>query len=342
MKVSIIGAGWYGCHIASILKERGIDVDVYEKEGEIFQKASSKNQNRLHLGFHYPRSFITREQSKEGYKRFIKKYDNLCKKVNKNIYSVDNHKSVIDFETYVSIMKSAELSFNIVDYPSKMFKNLDGFIETEEMVVDFNLAKAWFEKVLKDDIIVNTEIKSEDIIECKEFISLQEKKYDYMINCTWGVFRPFDNIDIFYELCVTLLYRSLSNKEFALTIMDGEFVSLYPYSQNLYTLTSVKHTPLKKYKSMNDVKKNLTGIAEDEVSKVRNEIEKETLYYYPQFLENFSYHGYYTSIKTKLNVKNDCRQVIVESRGREIFVLPGKIDTIFYAEDRILSILGLQ
>lgn len=341
MKIAIIGAGWYGCHIAAILKDKGIEIDIYEKEKEIFQQASSKNQNRLHLGFHYPRSYLTREQSKEGYKKFINSYGDLCFNVAKNIYAVDNRKSLLDFETYVAIMESTKLNFKVVEYPFKTFSNLDGFMETNEMVIDFDLAKKYFEEKLKENLIVNTEIELADLKEHENYVSIKDKKYDYVINCTWGTFKPFKNVDIFYEPCITFLYKT-QKKDFALTIMDGEFISLYPYNKNLYTLTSVKNTPLSKYNDINEVNKHLELLKEKEILEIRNKMEIETLYYYPQFLEDFSYHSYYTSIKTKLNVKNDCRQVVVESKGREIFVLPGKIDTIFYAEDHILSILGLK
>jgi hypothetical protein len=341
MKVAIIGAGWYGCHLATVLKKYDIEIDIYEKESEIFQQASSKNQNRLHLGFHYPRSFLTRDQSKEGYKKFFKLYGDFCFKVEKNIYSVDNRKSLIDFETYVAIMESAKLDFKVVEYPFKIFSNLDGFIETNEMVIDFDLAKKYFEKELEENLILNTAIIESDIQECKKEILISEKAYDYIINCTWGTFKPFNNVDIFYEPCVSFLYKT-HKRNFALTIMDGEFISIYPYNNNLYTLTSVKNTPLAKYKNMREVNIHLDSLVDKEILDIRNKIEKETLYYYPKFLEDFSYNGYYTSIKTKLNVKNDCRQVIVESRGREVYVLPGKIDTIFYAEEKLLNILGLK
>ena len=68
MKIAIIGAGWFGCHLASELKNDGHSILLFEKEKDIFAGASGNNQNRLHLGYHYPRSYITREQSKKGFK----------------------------------------------------------------------------------------------------------------------------------------------------------------------------------------------------------------------------------------------------------------------------------
>lgn len=56
MNIAIIGAGWFGCLIADELLKRNYKVRIFERENEIFNNASGNNQNRLHLGFHYPRS----------------------------------------------------------------------------------------------------------------------------------------------------------------------------------------------------------------------------------------------------------------------------------------------
>ena len=56
MKICVIGAGWFGCHIATKLIDEGHSVKIFEKNKKIFSNASGNNQNRLHQGFHYPRS----------------------------------------------------------------------------------------------------------------------------------------------------------------------------------------------------------------------------------------------------------------------------------------------
>jgi hypothetical protein len=71
--------------------------------------ASGNNQNRLHLGFHYPRSYKTRIQSIKGFNEFVKKYPKFSNKIEKNLYFIANHnKNITDFDTYKSIMKSSD------------------------------------------------------------------------------------------------------------------------------------------------------------------------------------------------------------------------------------------
>ena len=68
MKIAIIGAGWMGAHISNVLNQKGYNVNLYESKSKIFSGMSGYNTNRLHMGYHYPRSQITRLQSFYGYK----------------------------------------------------------------------------------------------------------------------------------------------------------------------------------------------------------------------------------------------------------------------------------
>ena len=92
IKIAIIGAGWFGCHIGHELKKKKIDVIIFEKEKDIFQNGSGNNTNRLHLGFHYPRSLITRKMSFEGYQKFINKYPKFSKALTNNVYAIADDK----------------------------------------------------------------------------------------------------------------------------------------------------------------------------------------------------------------------------------------------------------
>ena len=83
-KIMIIGAGWMGCHLTYVLKSLGHHITLYEQNG-IFNGMSGANTNRLHMGYHYPRSHQTRSQSKNGFKKFINKYPNLLRKIKNNL-----------------------------------------------------------------------------------------------------------------------------------------------------------------------------------------------------------------------------------------------------------------
>ena len=106
-KFGIIGAGYYGCHIASSFKALGFDVTLFDSESSLLSKASGNNQFRLHQGFHYARNYRTRVQSRDGYMRFIERYPTLSDSVKTNLYAVPDNDSLVDFLTYRLIMTSS-------------------------------------------------------------------------------------------------------------------------------------------------------------------------------------------------------------------------------------------
>ena len=55
MKIAIVGAGFFGLTLGLILSKKH-KVEIFEKKKSIMHGASSANQFRFHLGYHYPRS----------------------------------------------------------------------------------------------------------------------------------------------------------------------------------------------------------------------------------------------------------------------------------------------
>ena len=165
LKIAIIGAGWYGCHFALSFIKKGLKVILYEKNEEIFSEASFNNQNRLHLGFHYPRSYKTRNQSKRGSRLFYLYYPDLIKNIDLSLYAIAKDSSIVDLDTYKAIMKSSELLFEDVSSSIPlMLRNIEGVLDTNEKVIDCMAAKKFFKNELQDIIIKNSELKQKDIL----------------------------------------------------------------------------------------------------------------------------------------------------------------------------------
>lgn len=55
----IIGAGIYGLYSALFCAKKGESILVLEKDNEAFKRATYINQARVHMGYHYPRSYST-------------------------------------------------------------------------------------------------------------------------------------------------------------------------------------------------------------------------------------------------------------------------------------------
>ena len=102
MDIAIIGGGFYGCYLAKHLSKNN-KVYLYEKNSKLIQESGRNNQYRLHLGFHYPRSLKTIEQTMRDIiiSLRVQKFIYFPKK---NYYLV-HKKSLISFRKYCQIFK---------------------------------------------------------------------------------------------------------------------------------------------------------------------------------------------------------------------------------------------
>ena len=139
----IVGAGWMGCHLAYSLIKKGHYVKLFEKK-KIFNGMSGANTNRLHMGYHYPRSYQTRTQSKIGYKNFKMNYPSLNKTIKNNIIYIIKKKSLIDYPTYKKVMLSSNLEINETDHFKNQLTNFEGIIKVKETLILQEKAKKFF------------------------------------------------------------------------------------------------------------------------------------------------------------------------------------------------------
>ena len=88
MKVLVVGGGIFGCSISLELSKSGFDVTLIEKDSDIMGNASKQNHNRIHYGYHYPRSIETATQSLDGLLSFLMTYKESIINNFPNYYSV--------------------------------------------------------------------------------------------------------------------------------------------------------------------------------------------------------------------------------------------------------------
>lgn len=344
MNICIIGAGWFGCHIACKLIEDGHKVKIFEKESAIFFNASGNNQNRLHLGFHYPRSKKTQVFSKKGFLKFKKEYGFLTKKFDNNIYSISKSKNTkMNFDRYLRVFKNLNLKFKKIDNKNdflKKFKNLEGSISCDEELILVSKSINYFKNKLKSNIIYNFEVTNFN--KNKNKFIIKNETFDYLINCTGLRLQSSDVKNLIYEYCVIFLYKKKKlMSDFALTIMDGPFFTLYPWNENNeYGLYSVKDSRLLKNENIKNLEKNvLKKINKKRLNKTRVNIENKFANYYPSFKAEFNFKKYLLSYRTIIKNEYDTRVCKIFQKKNEITVFPGKIDHIFYAYDKIKKCL---
>jgi hypothetical protein len=336
LKFAIIGAGFYGLHIASRLKALGLEVAVYEKRDDILRFASGNNQYRLHLGFHYARNFRTRQQSRDGYFRFLERYGNLTKIIEENFYLVPQEDSLIDFPTYKLIMMSSGLDFIEHSTPSEI-KHPCGTVTTAERVLMIELARRYFYEQLPNVIRLGEEAS---VCHVGDHIEVNGVSYDYCIDCTWGHLMPDEQF--FFESTILLYYKHKSAAPHgrAYTFVDGPLCSLYPTEiPGIVTLSSVPHTPINQHATSQEAMRSIQAIDSHDIHLKRLQMEKQIMRYFPEFLDEYEYVDPQLCVKTKPRGNDDDRSCYVKKQGRIIKCLSGKVDNIFYAAAEVMALI---
>jgi hypothetical protein len=350
-KVLIVGTGWYGCHAAMVLDKLGIDYDMVDKSNGFMVESSTKNQNRLHLGFHYPRAYRTRHECIHGYREFCQAYPESMIDVPKNLYLVAKD-SMIDFQTYANIFAYEKTPFDIIQSSERagmpfpwLEDRFDGFMLTQERLIDNDRAAKMFDCTLRPRIINN--YKPSDLVITANSVTCKGKDYALAIDCTYGQLLPQENT--FFELSCTWLYTlqkapidATTTDLFAFTVMDGPFYSIYPYKpeQKLFTLTHVAYTPLMTSDNIDEIRKHqYTDVPEQLIQEHRRMTEADVRISIPNFDEYFTYSGCFLSVKTKSRLRADDRSMTVQTTQNVISFCGGKITGIFAMERYLMKLI---
>lgn len=335
-RIAIIGGGWYGCHIASSLMSLGFSTRLFEKNERLLHDASGNNQFRLHLGFHYARHAGTRIQSRDGFSRFMERYGDLSRPVEENIYAVPRGTSLIDFDTYRLIMTATGIPYNSIERCSTDLRNVDGMMRTDERVLLVEKARHYFTQHLRH--VLSLSINIESVEHHDKYVTVNGERFDYVVDATWGHFSPVQ-IETYFEPTLLLYFEAAPGLP-ALTFVDGPLYSIYPTEDRcVYTLSSVPHTPLGRFNNAKKAQAVRDEVNADLVkSKLRLMID-QAMENVPSFSDQYKFIGPQISIKTKPVGNSDDRSCYVGRSGRMFTVMSGKIDTIFFATERILSMI---
>ncbi len=235
MKIAIIGSGFYGSTLALILSKNH-EVELFEKEKNIFNGASSSNQFRFHSGYHYPRSQKTVNEINKSKKDFISFFGTKIFEKTINYYPIAKG-GKINYKNYLKFLKKNKLPYKKIDLFKKVPTIENSILTNEKILNFFKTKKLLLNKIRKKNIklILNKEFK-------KNFLP----KYDKVIVATYSnnnkVLKTLGikNLKIFkYELVekiVIELPKKYRKKSFV--VIDGKFVCVDPYLGTKYHLLS--------------------------------------------------------------------------------------------------------
>lgn len=340
MRVLVVGAGWYGCQVARRLEALGIEFKMVDRRNDFLMESSSNNQNRLHFGgFHYSRSHVTRVECRRGYEKFVEEYPEFSREVDS--YYVVAKKSLLDFETYLAIFSHESSPFvvqTLDTLTSRGIHFLPGQVDganvllVKERWIDFKLVKEHFREQYSSKLV---EYHDGDLQVSPDFenISLKREEFDLLFDATYGKMFPLENS--MFEVCLTLVYKRIDRTQKntpSVTVVDGDFFSLYPYNvdNNTFTLTHVKLTPMMTSSNIHDVEEFVRSVRDEDVKGRRFLIEEEVHSWYPDFLATHKYSDFFVSTKTKFHDIGCADRSMRECRrGNVISVCGGKVTGAF-------------
>ncbi|MCI2048248.1 MAG: NAD(P)-binding protein [Lachnospiraceae bacterium] len=273
----IIGAGLYGMYAARLCGARGEKVLVLEYDPQPFMRATTVNQARVHMGYHYPRSLTTACKSAGYYRRFHEDFPFAIFDSFEQIYATSAQFSWTDAAEFRSFCKAAGIRCDEVA-AGRFFRPgmCDGAFLTEEDTYDAAALRDYF--VDETGRMPNVEIvfgaRLSVILQGSTEYTLRysvagdaepERVYEaaspFVLNAGYASVNQilsrvhtgergdaddnFSRFAIKYELCEIILCKASDNlKKYGITVMDGPFFSIMPFGlTGLHSLTSVTFTP---------------------------------------------------------------------------------------------------
>jgi hypothetical protein len=367
MKIGIIGAGWYGCHIALELKKEGHDVTLFEKHSDIMQGISGEFGIRLHKGPHYPRSEATRASCLESFDAFCAAYPELLVEHEYSIYALGTTDAQgkppkVDLETFIQVCHES-LECTEIKPASKGYTNLQSVMTLNEpsIILGNKLREIFRKKLLDAQISTQCNYTVEELSRSNNRTLIKgidgtQNDFDYAVNATsyqslipesFKTQFPIP-MEVVYQPCLALRYKDTipSDKPVSFIVMDGWFPCLMPtvaddtksneyiMTHGSYTIMGSESTPDKAYAMLSEIDDNFISL------NIRSNTEREMHRFWPGFSDRFEYLGWKGTVLAKLRTQTEFRSAITFEHQGVIYTFPGKVSNVINAAVEVKALVN--
>lgn len=242
-RVIVIGGGLFGLTATVALAAAGCDVVVLERDDDVMTRASFVNQNRLHLGYHYPRSLATARETIVGSRSFREHYGAAVVREFVSYYAIAAEGSRTSPEEFVAFCDAAGLPLEPA-WPRPGVVDPDLLAacwRTPEPIFDFHELRRIVIERLATNPRVTVRRRAPVVgidVGAPHRVTLGSGEMlsaDVVVNATYAQIRDVEALfgrrggDLEFELCVmAVLSHADPIPPLGVTVMDGPFGSLVP------------------------------------------------------------------------------------------------------------------
>jgi len=254
--IAVIGCGIFGAMAAIRLAQRGASVTLFERYESPLRGASFNNQNRLHLGFHYPRDDETARQCIRGFQRFRDEFGACVLDGFQNAYFIASEGSFTTAADYLAFCDRLGLRHQRIE-PSKFdppVEHVDLGVVCDEVVYDSAVLRGLVLRRMSDNGIkphFGTTITGIGR-DGQRFVLTADGRdvgtFDAVVNCTYADTNRLTE-QLGYETPARQYEYTMvpildwDRSPVGITIMDGPFMTVLPFGQTgRFLLYHVAHT----------------------------------------------------------------------------------------------------